>query len=419
MDRLSRQNAPNDLQKRPIPARPGRLHGSGIFVCASVAWTLAAWGGCANRGMQAPNFDISDGGFTVDMSDGSGGASAGGTSGPGQAGAGGATATGGASPGNGGTGGAGGGGLGGVAGLSGTGGLPGTGGTSGTGGTAGTGGAAGMMGTGGAGAGASTGTGGKAGAGGIAGAGGAAGSRAGTGGTGGGGGNAGAHGGAGGNAGAQGGAGGSMCSLGGNLDCSSSGALTLPGGKITDFSTTQWNNTTSQWCDASGLRGHLFAFAGAASSAAATVDTSAQNLKLNLTVGKTDYAGGGIMFESCVNASAFTSVQFTASITSGSLSGCVWQVQLQTQDQRPTTATDPTGGTCSSNCSAYPVVSNLAVPGATATSYTEAFTAFTNQTGSTIPLATQLVGVQWQVDSGNNGSGTCTVELRIDDVVFK
>jgi hypothetical protein len=210
-----------------------------------------------------------------------------------------------------------------------------------------------------------------------------------------------------------------MCSGGGALDCSSTGALTLPGGLVTDFSSAQWNGATSQWCDGSGLRGKVFSFAGTASTAAAAVDTTAQNLKLNLTVGKTDYAGGAITFESCVNASAFTQVQFTAAVTSGSLTNCVWQVQLQTQDQRPTTGTDPTGGTCATNCYRYPVVSALAAPTATATTYSEAFTAFTNQTGSTIPLATQIIGVQWQVNSGNNGAGTCTVELRIDDVKFK
>ena len=210
-----------------------------------------------------------------------------------------------------------------------------------------------------------------------------------------------------------------MCAGGGALDCSSSGALTVPGGLITDFSSAQWNGATSQWCDASGLRGHLFAFSGTASTATAAVDTTAQNLKLDLSVGKTDYAGGGINFESCVNASAFTSVQFTATVTSGSLTGCVWQVQLQTQDQLATTATDPSGGTCATNCYRYPVVSTLAVPGATATTYSEGFTTFTNQTGSTIPLTTQIVGVQWQVNSGNSGAGTCTVELRIDDVKFK
>jgi hypothetical protein len=218
---------------------------------------------------------------------------------------------------------------------------------------------------------------------------------------------------------ASGGAGGLTCQLGGTLDCSSTAALKVADGQITDFSPAQWNTTTSEWCDDSGLRGHLLAFAGASSMAAASVDPTAQNLKLSLTVGKTDYAGGAIVFDSCVNASAFTSVQFTASLASGSLDGCVWQVQLQTQDQRSTVETNPTGGTCTSNCDLYPVASNLAVPSATAGVYTEKFTAFTNQVASTIPLASQIVGVQWQVNSGNNGSGTCTVELRIDDVTFK
>jgi hypothetical protein len=32
-------------------------------------------------------------------------------------------------------------------------------------------------------------------------------------------------------------------------------------------------------------------------------------------------------------------------------------------------------------------------------------------------IRTQVVGLQWQVNS-SQGSGTCTVELRIDDVKF-
>ncbi|HLK91745.1 MAG TPA: hypothetical protein VKZ18_17775 [Polyangia bacterium] len=386
--------------------------------------------------MQAPSEEVIDGslGGAVERgSGGGGGIGGGGLAGAGGGGAGGSSA---------GAGGAAAGGAGGMAGAAGTGGASGGAGTGGAVGAGGAAGAAGTKGSGGAG-GSQTGAGGAGGGGGAVGTGGAAGAgggggtsaggaggSAGSSATGGGaGGSAGATAGAGGGAGAggaagaaggHGGAGGYACPLGGTLDCSSAGALTLPGGQVTDFSPSQWNPATSQWCDGSGLRGRLYMFSGASpSAAAAAVDTTAQNLKLNLTAGATSYAGGGVVFESCVNASAFTSVQFTASITSGSLTGCVWQVQLQTQDQRGTTETDPSGGTCSSNCQAYPVVSNLAVPGATASTYTEAFTAFTNQSGSTIPLATQLTGIQWQVNSSNSGAGTCTVELRIDDIKFK
>jgi hypothetical protein len=204
------------------------------------------------------------------------------------------------------------------------------------------------------------------------------------------------------------------------LDCSATGALKLPDGHVADFSSPEWNSSTSKWCDADGLRGTVFSYSAAAPSAAtATVDTTAQNLKLNLTVGATGYAGGGLTFDSCVNASSFTSVQFTATLTAGSLTNCVWQVQLQTQDQRDATATNPSGGTCASNCYRYPAATALAFPTATATTYRETYTLFNNPASSTISTPTQVVGVQWQVNSGVNGTGTCTAELRIDNIVFR
>ena len=158
------------------------------------------------------------------------------------------------------------------------------------------------------------------------------------------------------------------------------------------------------------------------SAAAAVVDATAQNLKLNLKVGATGYAGGGLTFDSCVNATGFTSVSFTAAITAGSLTGCAWQVQLQTQDQRSSSATNPTGGTCNPDagvsCYQYPAVASLTFPTATASTYTEAFTLFTNPSNSTITTRSQVVGVQWQVNSASSGTGTCTVELRIDNIKF-
>ena len=204
------------------------------------------------------------------------------------------------------------------------------------------------------------------------------------------------------------------------LDCSSAGALKLADGHVADFSSPEWNSSTAAWCDADGLRGTVFSYSGASPSAAtATVDTTAQNLKLNLTVGATGYAGGGLTFDSCVNASSFTSIQFSATLTAGSLTNCVWQVALQTQDQRDATATNPSGGTCASNCYRYPAVTGLAFPTATASTYRETYTLFTNPASSTISTPTQVVGVQWQVNSGVSGTGTCTAELRIDNIVFR
>ena len=61
-------------------------------------------------------------------------------------------------------------------------------------------------------------------------------------------------------------------------------------------------------------------------------------------------------------------------------------------------------------------MSNLSVPAATATPYTALFSLFSNPSQSTILTRTQIVGVQWQVQS--MAGGTCTVELHVDDIKF-
>jgi hypothetical protein len=193
--------------------------------------------------------------------------------------------------------------------------------------------------------------------------------------------------------------------------------LKLADGQVADFSAAQWNSTAAKWCDADGLDGGVSSYAGTPSTAAAVVDATAQNLKLNLMVVSGGYAGGRVNFDSCVDARAFNSVQFTASVTAGSLTGCNWLVQLQTQDQRPSTLTNPTGGTCNSTtttCERYPAAT-LAAATATATTFTVRFTAFNNPATSAIATPSQIVGLQWQVESGG---GACTVELRIDNIKF-
>jgi hypothetical protein len=212
------------------------------------------------------------------------------------------------------------------------------------------------------------------------------------------------------------------CSLGGVLDCTSTGALRLtPDGQVTDFGAADWNSSTFKWCDVHGLDGSLYSYAGAGSTATAAVDTTAGNLKFNFTAAAGQYAGGGISFDSCVDASSFNALQFTAAITAGSLSGCAWQVQLETQDERPSTQTSPSGGTCNSTtttCNQYPAYAITAAPPsspAAPMTFSAPFTGFTNPLGTTI--RTQIVGLQWQVYS-SQGTGTCTAELRIDDVKF-
>ena len=201
------------------------------------------------------------------------------------------------------------------------------------------------------------------------------------------------HGRSGATAGTTGTGGANSCAAGGRLDCTSAGSLELtPDGQIVDFSAAQWNNTTARFCDAHGLDGGLSSYAGTGSTAAAAVDTTAQNLKLNFMVTAGQYAGGRVNFDSCVDASGFNSIQFTASVTAGSLTGCAWQVQLQTQNERPTTLTNPMGGTCNATtttCERYPAAA-LTAPTATAAPMTVRFTAFDNPSASTIMTPTQI-----------------------------
>jgi hypothetical protein len=275
--------------------------------------------------------------------------------------------------------------------------MTGTAGTTGTGGGTGSAGTTGTAGT--------MGTAGRGGSGGAAGSGGTAGTM-GTAGRGGSGGAAG-----------SGGAGGTMnsCPAGNVLDCSATGAVSLAAdGLVTDFSSSDWNAVTGKWCDVHGLDGTVFAYSGTGSTAAVAVDTAApRNLKLNFTVTAGQYAGGGLIFDSCVNAMTFNAVQFTAAVSAGSLSGCAWQVQVQTLDERPSTE----GGTCASSCYQYPAYTIAAAPPATPMTFTAPFAGFTNPGGSTTPTRTQIIGLQWQANS-SGGSGTCTVELRIDDIKF-
>jgi len=220
-----------------------------------------------------------------------------------------------------------------------------------------------------------------------------------------------------------------QCPNGGTLDCTN--PVMLSDGLVTDFSAMQWSTALGKYCDASGLRGSPFGFVGstltdggATPGGMASVDTTARNLKLNLVVAPGSYAGAGISFESCVDASSFNTFQFTASITAGSLDGCVWQVQLQTQEQRPVTQTSPPGGTCNpdaGSCYAFPAAPNLTIPTATPMTITLPFTAFTTNP-SMAPMAKQLVGIQWQANSaappdGGTQAG-CNVEIRIDDIKF-
>ncbi|HMF39272.1 MAG TPA: hypothetical protein VKQ32_01195 [Polyangia bacterium] len=193
-----------------------------------------------------------------------------------------------------------------------------------------------------------------------------------------------------------------------------------PDGHITDFSNREWDNMNGLWCDESGFHGKIYSYTNSAAfpndthSNPVNTDDSSMHLLLSVTGGQ--YGGGGLQFDAgCLDVSAFTGVQFTAAVVSGSLTPCPLQLQLATFDQRPITPAP--GGGCDSStgvsCYGYPAATNIAVPSTdplNPTLITLPFSSFSKVTGA----LTQVVGLQWQV----NATSQCTVELALGHIGF-
>lgn len=207
-----------------------------------------------------------------------------------------------------------------------------------------------------------------------------------------------------------------------NLNCGA--ALTLA--HVTTFSPQEWSPTDGKYCNADGLRGSVFSYSGGpevdggvASANSHGVDAPAENFRLSLTAGTEGYAGGGISFDKCVNASASGALRFTAWVAMGDTTGCTFKSQLQTFEQRPTDQ-GPPGGCDSDAGSCY----NFPTAVITLTTSPQVFTIpFGDFSASTMPAPAQLVGLQWQLESGapteDGGLQTsCTAEIRIDEVDF-
>jgi len=191
-------------------------------------------------------------------------------------------------------------------------------------------------------------------------------------------------------------------------------------GHVTDFGMCEWSSGSGKWCNGGGMHGSIFSFKGngANDSNGISVNTDDASLHLTLTVSNGSYGGGGLAFEAgCVDASAFDGVQFSVSVASGSLTGCTYQMQLQTFEQRPLQQSPP--GACDMNtasCYNFPSATGLPAPSTDPANPTLVMIPFSSFSAARMfPTPTELVGFQWQV---NSSSGQCTVELRIDDVAF-
>ena len=220
-----------------------------------------------------------------------------------------------------------------------------------------------------------------------------------------------------------------VCPTDQTLDCTGA-PQTLADGHVTNLSMREWNMTDGKYCNVSGLRGSVFSYSGPApedggapiSSHAHGVDAPAENFRLTLMAGPGGYAGGGISFDHCVNAASFNALRFSAWVSGGDLTGCTFHAYLQTFEQRPASPAPP-GGCTAATCYSFPASPDLAPLATTPTTFTVPFSMLTSSATHTNPIPGQIVGLQWQVNSGpapEDGGiqPTCTVEIRIDDVDF-
>jgi len=147
-------------------------------------------------------------------------------------------------------------------------------------------------------------------------------------------------------------------------------------------------------------------------------------LRLTLTAGPGGYAGGGLSFDRCVRVPAANALRFTAWLASGDQKGCSFRVMLQTFEQRPSTQSPP-GGCASdvSSCYNFPSSPNITLA-TTSTPLSVAISAFTTSVPHAMPIESQIIGLQWQLDSpapvvdGGASQVGCTVEAHLDDIDF-
>jgi hypothetical protein len=189
---------------------------------------------------------------------------------------------------------------------------------------------------------------------------------------------------------------------------------------LTDFSpaTLTANGT---WGTPGQLTGDVFGFGGAVtddagvrSSVTAIVDRTNRDLALSGTVLPNDYAGGGMSFDSCVDTTSWTGIQFTLGGTSD---GCSVTFQLQTASQEPVS----NHGTCQSTCYDFPNV-GVTIPTTAGTPTVVRFSdlADTGMPSAASDIEMEMFGLEWQFitpapTDGGVARG-CSPDMTITDV---
>jgi hypothetical protein len=165
------------------------------------------------------------------------------------------------------------------------------------------------------------------------------------------------------------------------------------------------------------IMGGLSAYGGVAAPTHTDANGTFEIMENNPAGAAAQYVGTVLYFSNCVDASAFSGVEFTLS---GSVAGC--SIQYSTNDvQHDDMSTDPKGG-CTLGSACYSPQASITTVPTTATPVMEPFitTAGGNPSAPTDP--TKLTGIQWQFTIAPAAEGgapvSCVSDLKITDVKF-
>jgi hypothetical protein len=187
---------------------------------------------------------------------------------------------------------------------------------------------------------------------------------------------------------------------------------------ITDFSAASFNGNRGRWAGDPNLTFFTYSYHdpdAPDSSNSDRVEGGVLTLSGQVVVpgSAPSYAGGGMHFDSCVNTTTYTGVQYTLTGTSG---GCALYFDLQTYAQQ---AINERGG-CASYCYHFP--RTMVTPSSTPITVLFSELAGTGIPSSAAAMASEIMGMRWQVESApgqvDAGQTDCSFSLSVDDVRF-
>ncbi len=141
-------------------------------------------------------------------------------------------------------------------------------------------------------------------------------------------------------------------------------------------------------------------------------------MELKSTIPAGSFAGFGLAFAPCTNASAYSGI---SSMIGGTMGGSTLKFMMQTAQTAPVDAAANRGecpftseATKWSDC----VFNRVTVSGVTTTVATFSFTWSQLNGGTPVSTVdpTKLLGVQWQFECASGS--TCTIDVTIDNVTF-